>query len=100
MAEADQLCERFAFIHKGVLRFLGTPKEFKSAVTVHEIIEVDSTSQSIIDQLKTLQGVRNMVEEEEILSSSVDWAERILGGILMPPFLTPRPQTSFPPSRG
>jgi ABC-2 type transport system ATP-binding protein len=68
MAEADELCERFAFIHKGELRFSGTPKEFKSAVTVHEVVEVNMKGDRdrAIGHIERLPGVNNVVSDKVI----------------------------------
>jgi ABC-type multidrug transport system ATPase subunit len=41
MREAEEFCSRLAFINKGHLRFVGTPGEFRRAVTVQEIVEID-----------------------------------------------------------
>ncbi len=41
MREAEVFCNRLAFLNKGRLRFVGTPAEFRRAVTVQEAVEVD-----------------------------------------------------------
>jgi len=40
MREAEEFCGRIGFINRGRLRFVGTPSEFKRAVTVQQIVEV------------------------------------------------------------
>jgi ABC-2 type transport system ATP-binding protein len=40
MREAEEFCQRLAFINHGRLRFVGTPTEFRRAVTVQEAVEV------------------------------------------------------------
>jgi len=41
MREAEEFCGRLAFINQGRLRFVGTPGEFRRAVTVQDTVEVD-----------------------------------------------------------
>jgi len=40
MVEAEEICDRIAFISNGKLRFIGTPSEFKKRVVVKEMIEI------------------------------------------------------------
>ncbi len=40
MDEAEEVCDRLAFINQGQLQFVGTPLQFRRSVTVQEIVEV------------------------------------------------------------
>jgi ABC-2 type transport system ATP-binding protein len=58
MQEAEEICDRLAFINKGRLQFVGTPLQFRRSVTVQEIIEVIGVDQGgLAQQLRQLPGV-------------------------------------------
>ena len=58
MQEAEEICDRLAFINKGRLQFVGTPLQFRRSVTVQEIVEVTGVDQDgLARQLRQLPGV-------------------------------------------
>lgn len=58
MAEAEEVCDRLAFINHGRMQFVGTPLEFRRSVTVQEIVEVSVPDpDGIVELLRGLPGV-------------------------------------------
>ena len=68
MLEAEEVCERLAFINRGRLRFIGTPKEFKRRVEVKETIEIglDRLDGQVESSLLELPGVSNIARDTNI----------------------------------
>lgn len=62
MREAEEICDRIAFINRGRLRLVGTLSEFKRRVTVKEIVEigVPKLDNLVESRLLTLPGVSNL----------------------------------------
>lgn len=62
MIEAEEVCDRIAFINHGGLRFLGTTKEFKRRVTVKEVIEIgmNKLNSNVESSLRELPGVSDL----------------------------------------
>lgn len=62
MGEAEAVCDRLAFLHKGRLQFVGTPREFRRSVTVNEIVEVSvSEGDGVYARLEDLPGVEQAI---------------------------------------
>jgi ABC-2 type transport system ATP-binding protein len=60
MNEAEEICDRLAFINKGRLQFVGTPLEFRRSVTVQETVEVTVPDQDVVlERLRQLPGVNH-----------------------------------------
>jgi len=59
MAEAEELSDRLALVHKGRLLFVGTPSQFIQAVHRQETIEIDSPGldKPLLEQLSSMEGV-------------------------------------------
>jgi ABC-type multidrug transport system ATPase subunit len=58
MDEAEDICDRIAFINQGRIRFVGTPQAFRQSVSVQETIEVAmQDGNAIVEQLRGLPGV-------------------------------------------
>ena len=51
MDEAEEVCDRLAFINQGRLQFAGTPQQFRHSVTVQEAVEV-----SVASRMASLSG--------------------------------------------
>ncbi len=68
MKEAEESCDRLAFINHGRLQFLGTPSEFKKRVTVKEIIEigVPKLDGNVESKLLKIEGISNMTNEPNV----------------------------------
>jgi ABC-2 type transport system ATP-binding protein len=67
MDEAQDVCDRMAFINQGRIRFVGTPHEFRRSVTVQETIEVAmQDGEAIVEQLRRLPGVTRATTEGAI----------------------------------
>ena len=62
MIEAEEVCDRIAFINHGRPRFLGTTVEFKRRVTVKEVIEIgiSKLDRNVESSLRELPGVSNL----------------------------------------
>ncbi len=68
MREAEEFCDKIAFINHGKLQFMGTPSEFKRRVTVKEIIEigVPRLDETIEERLLKIRGVSNLTRDLSI----------------------------------
>ncbi len=68
MKEAEEFCDRIAFINHGRLQFMGTPMEFKKRVTVKEIVEigVPKLTEAVESRLLKIRGVSNLTREANI----------------------------------
>ena len=67
MDEAQEVCDRLAFINQGRLQFLGTPLQFRRSVTLQETVQVTVPSQDgIAQRLRQLPGVNRAVGNETI----------------------------------
>ena len=68
MKEAEEFCDRIAFINHGQLRFIGTPSEFKRCVTVKEIVEigVSDLGKTVESALMEIPGVSTLTREGNI----------------------------------
>jgi len=64
MDEAEDICDRLAFINEGRIRFVGTPRAFRRSVTVQETVEVAvQDGDSLVEQLRHLPGVTHATTE-------------------------------------
>jgi ABC-2 type transport system ATP-binding protein len=64
MDEAEDICDRLAFIDQGRIRFVGTPRAFRRSVTVQETVEVATQDgDAIVEQLRELPGVSRATTE-------------------------------------
>jgi len=64
MDEAEDICDRLAFINEGRIRFVGTPRAFRRSVTVQETVEVAmQDGAAIVEQLQQLPGVTHATTE-------------------------------------
>jgi ABC-2 type transport system ATP-binding protein len=67
MDEAEDICDRLAFIDHGRIRFVGTPRAFRRSVTVQETVEVAlQDGDAIVEQLRGLPGVTRTTTEGTI----------------------------------
>jgi ABC-2 type transport system ATP-binding protein len=67
MDEAEELCDRLAFIDHGRIRFVGTPRAFRRSVTVQETVEVTMHGgDAIMAQLQGLPGVTHATTEDAL----------------------------------
>jgi ABC-2 type transport system ATP-binding protein len=65
MKEAEEFCDRMAFINHGRLQFIGTSSEFKRRVTVKEIIEigVSKLGETVESRLLQIPGVSSLTRD-------------------------------------
>jgi ABC-2 type transport system ATP-binding protein len=67
MGEAEDVCDRLAFINQGRLQFVGTPLQFRRSVTVQETVQVTVLSQDgVAQRLRQLPGVNRAVGNDTI----------------------------------
>ena len=67
LQEAETMCDRLAFINKGRLQFVGTPRDFGRSVTVHEIVRVDAPDQKVVAELlQQLPGANHVAIDDAI----------------------------------
>jgi len=62
MKEAEEFCDRIAFINHGRLQFIGTPSQFRRRVTLKEVIEVGlpRLEKAVESKLLEIPGVSNI----------------------------------------
>ena len=67
MDEAEELCDRVAIMDKGKVIAIGSPSELVKKVKMENTITVvpDKTSPSLIEQIKNLEGVKNVYTAQE-----------------------------------
>jgi len=73
MFEADELCDHIAIINRGRLAALGTPGELKRSVQGMSTMEiaVAGNSKAVLEQLKTIAGVRSVTEVDNGAGTSI-----------------------------
>ncbi|MEM3212323.1 MAG: ABC transporter ATP-binding protein [Candidatus Micrarchaeaceae archaeon] len=61
MREAEEICDRIAFIKGGKIKFVGTPDQFKKRLSVHDIIVVhEKLGKDLIRNVLRLPRVRGV----------------------------------------
>ncbi|MBN1641948.1 MAG: ABC transporter ATP-binding protein [Anaerolineae bacterium] len=64
MDEAEDICDRMAFINQGCVQFVGTPLAFRRSATVQEAVEVTiQDGAAIVERLSKLPGVTRSTTE-------------------------------------
>ncbi len=82
MEEAEDICDRLAFINEGAIQFVGTPREFKRSVVVQETVEVGvPLDNPVVGQLTSLPGV-NQSTDDGVLRLYSDDAYTLLHAIV------------------
>lgn len=67
LQEAETLCDRLAFINKGRLQFVGTPRDLSRSVTVHEIVKVKVPDQEgVAELLQQLPSANRIAVDDAI----------------------------------
>jgi len=67
MDEAEQVCDRLAFINQGRLQFVGTPLQFRHSVTVQETVQVSMMNpDGVAQRLRQLPGVNRADGDDTI----------------------------------
>jgi ABC-2 type transport system ATP-binding protein len=84
MKEAEEVCDRIAFVNHGRLRFIGTPAEFKRSVTIKEILEITSPSiDKVVEaRLRAISGVSNLTSGDGVIRLYCDDASKVLYDVL------------------
>ena len=58
MDEAEKVCDQLAFINQGKLQFVGTPRQFRTSVTIQDTVQVSVLSKDgIAQRLRQMPGV-------------------------------------------
>ncbi|MEO0004784.1 MAG: ABC transporter ATP-binding protein [candidate division WOR-3 bacterium] len=63
MDEADELCDRIAFINRGRIVDIKTPEQYKRDIPHTEVLEVRCLGQPDISSLKSLDGIERVQAE-------------------------------------
>ncbi len=63
MDEADELCDRIAFINRGRIVDIKTPEQYKRDIPHTEVLEVRCLGQPDISSLKSLDGIERVQTE-------------------------------------
>jgi len=78
MFEAEELCDRIAFISKGKIITTGTPKQIKDRIAGKRMIEIHCSDEKCVAKgLEGLAGVKAMVKSPQILHVEVDDYKRM-----------------------
>jgi ABC-2 type transport system ATP-binding protein len=73
MFEAEELCDRIAFISKGKIITTGTPKQIKGRIAGKRMIEIHCSEEKCVAKgLEGLAGVKAIVKSQQILHVEVD----------------------------
>jgi ABC-2 type transport system ATP-binding protein len=73
MFEAEELCDRIAFINHGKILAIGTAAELKGKVVSKRVIEIQCTKeQCVIDALSGIKGVSASLKSKNIVNIAVD----------------------------
>jgi ABC-2 type transport system ATP-binding protein len=73
MFEAEELCDRIAFISKGRIITTGTPKQIKGRIAGKRMIEIHCSEEKCVAKgLEGLAGVKAIVKSQQILHVEVD----------------------------
>lgn len=80
MFEAEELCDRIAFINKGKILAVGTPAELKSRIVGKRIIEIHcSKEECVVGSLSRLGGVEAKTSSPNLVHVTVDSYKRMKG---------------------
>ncbi|MGQ9514933.1 MAG: ABC transporter ATP-binding protein [Thermoproteota archaeon] len=84
MIEAEDFCDRIAFINNGKLSFIGAPEDFKRTVTVKEIVEIKNLrfEKNIEARFLSIDGVSNLTHADENIRIYCDDAFYVLNKVL------------------
>jgi ABC-2 type transport system ATP-binding protein len=80
MFEAEELCDRIAFINLGKILEVGTPSQLKSRIVSKRVIEIHCTKEEcVVGSLKGLTGVEAKTSSPNIVHVTVDTYKRMKG---------------------
>lgn len=86
MDEADELCDRIAFINRGRIVDIKTPEQYKRDIPHTEVLEVRCLGQPDISSLKSLDGIERVQAEFNdgitTLRIVAPRAERVLSDVI------------------
>jgi ABC-2 type transport system ATP-binding protein len=73
MFEAEELCDRIAFINHGRIVAVGTPEHLKGSIISQRTIEIHcSEEKCVAEGLKGLKGVKAVIKSPQIVHVNVD----------------------------
>ncbi|VVC03677.1 Trehalose/maltose import ATP-binding protein MalK [Candidatus Bilamarchaeum dharawalense] len=73
MFEAEELCDRIAFINRGKIMEIGTPTELKRHVVSNRLVEIHcSEDECVVKTLSKIKGVSASVKSANLVHVSVD----------------------------
>ncbi len=80
MFEAEELCDRIAFINRGRIVATGTPASLKSRIVSRRVIEIHCTKEECVaGSLSGLSGVKAEIKSPNLVHVSVDSYKRMKG---------------------
>jgi ABC-2 type transport system ATP-binding protein len=78
MFEAEELCDRIAFINHGKILAVGTAAELKGKVISKRIIEIHCSKEAcVVGELNGMKGVEATIKSRNIVHVSVDTYKRM-----------------------
>jgi len=81
LEEAEALCDRVAIVDRGRVVALGTPTELKARSPGSDTIEIGlgaAPPEAIVERVRTIEGVREVVPQEQGLLLHVDGGAQVL----------------------
>jgi ABC-2 type transport system ATP-binding protein len=80
MFEAEELCDRIAFINSGRIIATGTPVELKSRIVSKRVIEIHCTREDcVVGSLSPLVGVKAVIKSPNLVHVTVDSYKKMKG---------------------
>jgi ABC-2 type transport system ATP-binding protein len=80
MFEAEELCDRIAFISRGRIIATGTPAGLKSRIVTKRVIEIHCTNEGCVAaSLSGLEGVKAKIKSPNLVHVTVDSYRRMKG---------------------
>lgn len=78
MFEAEELCDRIAFINHGNILAIGTPKELKDKIKARRVIEIHcSMEQCVADELKPIKGIEVSIKSPQMVHVGMEDAGKM-----------------------
>jgi ABC-2 type transport system ATP-binding protein len=82
MPEAEMLCERIAFLRKGKIVAMDTPRNLKKHLSLGERVVISYQGQADIGAIEKLPGVLGVKSQSDMLEISIDRGEESLDRII------------------
>jgi ABC-2 type transport system ATP-binding protein len=82
MEEAERLCDRVAIIDHGRVIAQGTPRELIASLGAAHVVEFEAANHLDRDALRSVEGVKDLLEEKEAVHLTVTEVHRAVPSLL------------------